>query len=71
MKDVNKLKTSEMMRDTRYAMVTGVCAAIARRLGWHRFAVRIIAVALLMNFTVLTAIAYIGLTLSIPSSDDF
>lgn len=71
MKDINKLNTPEMIRDSRYSMVTGVCAAIARRLGWHRFAVRIIAVALLMNFTILTAVAYIGLTLSIPTRDDF
>jgi len=36
----------------------GVCAALARRLGWELWALRLVAVIALLSFTLLTALAY-------------
>ncbi len=68
MKDVNYVPGT-FERNPSEAMITGVCAAVAKRLGWNKLAVRIVSLVLLLNFTLVAGLAYIGLTLSIPKKN--
>lgn len=40
--------------------IFGVCAALARRMGWELWAVRLVAAIALLVFTLLTVLVYFG-----------
>jgi phage shock protein PspC (stress-responsive transcriptional regulator) len=55
-----------LQRDTEYAVLFGVCAGVAARFRLNRLGVRILALVLLVLFTLPTAVGYLMAALMLP-----